>query len=358
MRSSGRGPARRVPPAVSQRPRTAGSVPTGRPRGLRRCALARLRPAPPEGTSGPSRRDPARWRRHPRERPRPRGGRHGSAPSRPAPPGLIDDSEPLRKGRARCKCCAAPFLQSKARSLGTRRVSPFFFHVLTHFCSKKNVFSGADRTPTAAPGHIPAGNYRQNPRGTAPPPHTPTRTQSAPRAGAALPAAGAPGEGHRGGGRRRAPGGGLRDAAVPHAWGVRLPVPDGRFLPAFVLPGTAAGRGGVPSAVPRTAPFRPPCAPPPRHGAAARRLRTAGAPDLAGGGVSKSPLFDGISVYRVYSLISTCFLLLLPRLLGTSLRGGGAPGRSPAAGRGGGRGLPRPPPPAAAARMARRPRHR
>lgn len=92
----------------------------------------------------------------------------------------------------------------------------------------------------------------------------------------------------------------------------------------------------------------------------ARRLRTAGAPDLAGGGVSKGPLFDGISVYRVYSLISTCFLLLLPRLLGTPVRGGGAPGRSPAAGSGGGggRGLPRPPPPAAGARMARRPRHR
>lgn len=221
------------------------------------------------------------------------------------------------------------------------------------------MFSGADRTPTAAPGHIPAGNYRQNPLGTAPPPHTPTRTQSALRAGAALPAAGAPGERRRGGGRRGASGGGLRDAAVLLDGGVRLSAPDGCFLTAFTPRGAEAGRGGgVPGAVPRSTPLRPPRAPPPRHGAAARRLRTAGAPDLAGGGVSKSPLFDGISVYRVYSLISTCFLLLLPRLLGTSLRGGGAPGRSPAAGRGGGRGLPRPLPPAAAARMARRPRHR
>ncbi|XP_063246133.1 transcriptional activator Myb isoform X4 [Prinia subflava] len=65
------------------------------------------------------------------------------------------------------------------------------------------------------------------------------------------------------------------------------------------------------------------------------------------------------SLFRVYSLISTCFLLLLPRLLGTPVRGGGAPRRSPAAGCGGGRGLglPRPPPPAAGARMSRRPRH-
>lgn len=120
-----------------------------------------------------------------------------------------------------------------------------------------------------------------------------------------------------------------------------------------------AGWAGREGPVGRAAPVRPPRAPPPRHGPA-RRLRTAGAPDLAGGGVSKGPLFDGISVYRVYSLISTCFLLLLPRLLGTPVRGGGAPRRSPAAGRGGGRGLglPRPPPPAAGARMSRRPRHR
>lgn len=120
-----------------------------------------------------------------------------------------------------------------------------------------------------------------------------------------------------------------------------------------------AGWAGREGAVGRAAPVRPPRAPPPRHGPA-RRLRTAGAPDLAGGGVSKGPLFDGISVYRVYSLISTCFLLLLPRLLGTPVRGGGAPRRSPAAGCGGGRGLglPRPPPQAAGARMSRRPRHR
>lgn len=106
------------------------------------------------------------------------------------------------------------------------------------------MFSGADRTPTAAPGHIPAGNYRQNPLGTAPPPHTPTRTQSALRAGAALPAAGAPGERRRGGGRRGASGGGLRDAAVLLDGGVRLPAPDGRFLTAFTPRGAEAGRGG------------------------------------------------------------------------------------------------------------------
>lgn len=99
--------------------------------------------------------------------------------------------------------------------------------------------------------------------------------------------------------------------------------------------GSRGGRNGgaPPGAAPRAA--RPA---PRRRGSGpplgARRLRTAGAPDLAGGGVSKRPLFDGISVYRVYSLISTCFLLLLPRLLGTPVRGGGAPGRSPAAGRG------------------------
>lgn len=61
-------------PAVGRRPRRAGSAPTGRPRGPRRCALTRLRPAgtPRVGAATPgSARGPAAG---------------GAAPPRPAPP--------------------------------------------------------------------------------------------------------------------------------------------------------------------------------------------------------------------------------------------------------------------------------
>lgn len=143
-----------------------------------------------------------------------------------------------------------------------------FFHVLTHFCSKKNVFSGADRTPTTAPGHIAAGNYRQNPRGTAPPPHTPTRTQSALRAGAAQPAAGAPGEGHRGGGRRGAPGGGLQNAVVLLGRGSDSPLPTAASSQPSSRRGLRRGERGC----------RVPCPALPRFARPAPRRRGTGPP--------------------------------------------------------------------------------
>lgn len=153
VQSSGHGRPAEPPP----RRRSAAPQGWERPDGAAPGAAA-LRPRP-----APSRRDPARWRRHPRERPRPRGGRRCSAPSRPAPPGLIDDSEPLRKGRARCESRAAPVLQSAARSLGTRRVSPFF-HVLTHFCSKKKPCSLVPiGHPPPLPGTSPRGTIAKIP---------------------------------------------------------------------------------------------------------------------------------------------------------------------------------------------------
>lgn len=170
VQSSGHGRPAEPPP----RRRSAAPQGWERPDGAAPGAAA-LRPRP-----APSRRDPARWRRHPRERPRPRGGRRCSAPSRPAPPGLIDDSEPLRKGRARCESRAAPVLQSAARSLGTRRVSPFF-HVLTHFCSKKNrVLWCRSDTHRRSRAHPRGELSPKSPRHRAAAPHPNTHAKRAP----------------------------------------------------------------------------------------------------------------------------------------------------------------------------------